>query len=316
LNDQVFAMHQFRFSRLFSVNLFVLAALSALVLEVLAEDLCPAVNCDCGAIAQPVWKEKCIEAERQTKQACVVNGGTPTQYCTLQGPLAMPVAISTPRPAVPPTEPASLRLYKRQIVMLLWSVKDDLDNVQRREQQGFFGDALQVHKLLENNVERLYATQWRLAEGERQRTNDAAAQTLWRDYREELQPVVASFVAYGDVLWNSVSAAKTPQAQKAYRVLAMRVLRTASMLHEHLALAYAGEANTKDAALAWQQAAYIASSLADKEIATTNKAEHIAYYRYQSAARWNRASFYWMDMKDEARIESAVKNAEQVLAVE
>ena len=200
--------------------------------------------------------------------------------------------------------------------MLLWSVKDDLDNVQRREQQAFFGDALQVHKLLENNVERLYATQWRLAEGERQRTDDAAAQALWREYRDELQPVVTSFVTYGELLWNSVGTAKTPQAQKAYRVLAMRVLRTASMLHEHLALAYAGEANTNGAALAWQQAAQMAASLAEKEIATTNKAEHIAYYRYQSAARWNRASFYWMDAKDEARIESAVKNAEQALAVE
>ncbi|HEY7772365.1 MAG TPA: hypothetical protein VIC26_04235 [Marinagarivorans sp.] len=263
------------------------------------------------------WQQKCLAAEREIKAICADNDGKPTQYCGLQGPDASPVAILSPRPEVPSITLQTLTQHNRQVVMLLWSVKDDLDNVRYREERAFYGDALQVHKLLDKNIERLYLTQYKAAEGERQRKGDAEAQALWRDYRLELADVLKEFEAYGEMLWGKFNNADTDKGQKAYRLLAMRILRSASQLSEHVASAYAGEGDNKAAALAWQRSARVAQNLVTKEQASEDNPKHLAYYRFQTAARWNRASYYWLESKDEAQAEATAEAAEAaVLAQE
>ena len=273
-------------------------------------DQCPAIACDCQAISSATWQQKCFEAEQKIKAICAENGGKPTQYCGLQGPDASPVAILSPRPSVPPTTLQTLAQHNRQVVMLLWSVKDDLDNVGYREERAFYGDALQVHKLLDQNIERLYLTQYKAAEGERQRKGDTEAQALWREYRLEVADVLQAFEAYGEILWEKYSSAESDKGQKAYRLLAMRIWRSASQLSEQVASAYAEEGNTKEAAAAWQRSARLAQNLATKEQQAEANPKHLAYYRYQSAGRWNRASYYWMESKNEAQAATSVEAAE------
>ncbi len=291
----------------------VLAMLTGGSASLFAEALCPLVNCNCDAISLPAWQKKCTNAEQSIKATCVANGDTPQQYCGLQGPAASPVALSTINKEVSATTLKTLRQHKRQVVMLLWSVNDDLDNVRYREERQFFGDALQVHKLLNQNIKRLYTTQRNAAEGERLRKGDAEAESLWRDYRAEIVDVVAQFEAYGEVLWVKYGNAQTPKEKKAYRLLAMRVLRSASQLSEHLAFAYVGEGDVKASALAWQQSARLAQNLLTKEQSSTAKHKHIAYYRYKAAGRWNRASYYWMEANEQPLVEEAVQQAEGAL---
>ena len=298
------------------VSLFVVLAMFMGGSTVLfAEELCPLVNCDCEVISLPIWQEQCLSAEKSIKAACAANEGKPQQYCGLQGPAASPVALSTINREVTATTLKTLRQYKRQVVMLMWSVKDDLDNVRYREERQFFGDALQVHKLLNQNIERLYSTQRNAAEGDRLRKGDAEAEILWRDYRAEIVDVVAQFEAYGEVLWGKFANAQTVKEKKAYRLLTMRILRSASQLSEHLAFAYVGEGNIKASALAWQQAARVSQNLLTKEQESAANNKHIAYYRYQAAGRWNRASYYWMEANEQPLIEEAVKQAELTLTV-
>lgn len=297
------------------VSLFVvLAMLKGGSGSLLAEEQCPLVDCDCQVISLSTWREQCINAEKGIKAACVANGGKPQQYCGLQGPAASPVALSTINREVAATTLKTLRQHKRQVVMLMWSIKDDLDNVRYREERQFFGDALQVHKLLDQNIERLYISQRNAAEGERLRKGDAEAETLWRDYRTEIVDVVAQFEAYGEVLWGKFASAKTAKEKKAYRLLTMRILRSASQLSEHLAFAYVGEGDIKASALAWQKSARVAQNLLTKEQESAANNKHIAYYRYQTAGRWNRASYYWMEANEQPRIEEAVKQAEFALS--
>lgn len=279
------------------------------------KDQCPAIDCDCDAFSSKDWQQKCLQSEQKIKVICAENGGKPTQYCGLQGPAASPVAVSQPTVDVPPTTPQSLKQHKRQVVMLLWSIRDDLDNVRYREERAFYGDALQVHKLMDQNIERLFLTQYKAAEGERQRTGNEEAQVLWRDYRLELLDVLKEFEAYGEVLWDKFKSAQTDKGQKAYRLLAMRILRSASQLSEQIASAYAGEGNKKEAATAWQRSARLAQNLLVKEQESLANPKHLAYYRYQTAGRWNRASYYWVESKDEAQAAATVEAAEAAILV-
>ncbi len=281
-----------------------------------ADNSCPAVDCDCSAMALPRWQAQCLEAQAQTRMACAANGGVPTQYCTLQGPNAKPVAFAAPRPEVDNITAETLQRDKRQLLMLSWSINDDLSRVKEREQQGMFGDALQIEKLLEENVERLFKTQWQIAEGERKTQSAEAAVALWLKYHAEYQSIVAQLDDYGNQLWQKYEqAAKDSREQKAYLLLSMRILRLTSLGREHLALASVGQGDAKNAAQAWQQAALQSMNLMKKEMVATGKPERVDYYRYQAATRWHQASFYWMDVKNEERIADSLAAAERVLTM-
>lgn len=278
------------------------------------EPACPKVNCDCSALEAPKWRESCLAAEQQAIAACAANGGEPTRYCSLHGPQATPVALSTELPATDGDSLKNARLYKRQAVMLLWSVNDDLVNTRNREEKGAFGEALQVHKLLDSNVDRLFAQQYRAAESERSRNDTTSAIGIWQDYRKDITDTLVEFEAYSDVLWDRFKRAEGgSRDQKAYRLLAMRMLRTTSKVAEHLALARAGEGQARDTAGAWQQAANIAQKLIERELGSNANPQHLAYYQNQAAARWNRASYYWVSAKEEQRAEQALASASALL---
>jgi hypothetical protein len=283
-----------------------------------SEELCPAVNCDCSAFSLLPWREKCEQAERPVKEACAANGGVPQYYCGLHGPAAMPtpieLSLNLPDPSAATPTLQAITQNKRQVVMLFWSVKDDLDNIRTREESKFFGDALQVHKLLDQNIDRMFRIQRLAAASEQQLKGDAEAKVIWRDYRDELSDVVAQFEGYGDVLWSKYRASSDPSSKQAYSLLAKRILRSASTLSEQLALAETSAGTASSSALAWQRSARIAKLLLENEIESTNNAQHVAFYRNQCAGRWNRASFYWLEAKDESKTEEAIKAAELVMA--
>lgn len=293
----------------------ILSAATTYAPSIAAEEVaCPKVNCDCSALEAPKWRESCLAAEQQAKAACVANGGEPARYCSLHGPEATPVALSTEFPTIDDDSLKSAKLYKRQAVMLLWSVNDDLVNTRNREEKGAFGEALQVHKLLEANVDRLFAQQYRAAESERSRNDTTSAIGIWQDYRKDITDTLVEFEAYSDVLWDRFKRAEEgSRDQKAYRLLAMRMLRTTSNVAEHLALARTGEGQAKEAAAAWQQAANIAQKLIERELESSANAQHLAYYQNQAAARWNRASYYWVSAKEELRAEQALASASALL---
>lgn len=276
---------------------------------------CPAINCDCDAFATSEWVERCVAAEKLIKQTCVENNGVPLHYCGLHGPKAAPLAINTQFPSVPPTSEETLRLYKRQIVMIIWSMTGDLDHVQQREEQGNFGEAVQILRLLDRNIDRLFTIQVQAAEGERQRVGSREAEDLWQEYRDELAVFVQQFEKYGDLLWQKMEVANEKSVQKAYRVLAMKIYRTGSKLAEHIAIAEQSRNASRSAARAWQYAASLAQETLQKEIATTNSPKRVSYYRSISAARWNRASYYWGRAQMAERAAESATKAEALLDV-
>ncbi len=289
---------------------------------------CPTVNCDCAAMANAQWQHACRKAEQQTQAACTANGGIPNQFCTLQGPNAIPTPFEFTRPAVVAVTAEDRVLGQKHLTVLLWSLWDLRDNLLAREEQGRVAEALDLAKLLDHNLSRVVLAQWQLAEGERARAGDAAAKKLWQAYADEIAEPTALLEQYGRLLWQKTFDAEqatdlvpgTPEAlESANRLrqqakLALNLLRASSRLHEQLAEAKAGAGLWVQAAEQWQQAAVLSLDLQRFELAYPGDADRARYDAYEAAARWYRASFYWIQAQEDTRTRKAVAEAEQVLA--
>ena len=284
--------------------LVLLAVLSSLAVSspsvVAQTQECPAVNCDCRALVKSDWVELCLKSEQVVKNACIANGGKPNKYCGLHGPSASPIALQS---VFPPYELERdsdlLDGMKRRVVIMLWSVRNDMDIVKEKLEEQSYKEAFQILTLIEANIDRVFKTQRQLtgswgAYGEDKKVRDA-----WRGYAEELDEIVVLFDEYSAVLWNRYQDASDDAEKKATRILSFRVMRAVGELIEQEAFAIGALKRNSTSAKRWRAAALNAEQLEQREKLTTNNIKRAMYYRYQAAARWNRASYHWLAAKNE-----------------
>ncbi len=283
------------------IRLAVLLPLVVTSPSVLAQSQeCPTVNCDCRALVKSGWVELCLKSEQVVKNACIANGGKPNKYCGLHGPSASPVALQSVFPAYELERDSDLLDgMKRRVVIMLWSVRNDMDIVKEKLEEKSYKEAFQILTLIEANIDRVFKTQRQLtgswdAYGEDKKVRDA-----WRGYAEELGEIVMLFDEYSSILWSRYQNASDDAEKKATRILSFRFMRAVGELIEQEAFAIGELRRNSTSAKRWRAAALNAEQLEQREKLTTNNIKRAMYYRYQAAARWNRASYHWLAAKNE-----------------
>jgi len=274
---------------------------------------CPAVNCDCGAIADIKLKELCSSREAQVVSECAANQGKPKTFCGLHGPNASPVAISLQRqPASAVVDVRDVETVRQLITTQSWSLEESFKALNSREKSQQFGDAVQVLNLLERDSERLYSLHKQVLTSlhSAQRGSEAAEQGTV--FATNTLAWARQLRAYGDQLWQKTQSADGERTIKAYRALALKSARLAAEIFEFGGDLYLNTGKTQESALAWQSAAEVAQSLIAWERAGDNKAQHVEFYQAQAAARWHRATFLWLESNNKEAIASTLERAASV----
>src|SRR5690554_4608781 len=100
---------------------------------------CPAVDCDCAAMASEQWRNLCYQDESAILKECVANQGVPQRFCRMQGPNAFPTPLSVkPRSQSAGEADAATQtpdVLKALISTQYWSLDEDLANLRERESE-------------------------------------------------------------------------------------------------------------------------------------------------------------------------------------
>lgn len=282
------------------VSVLVACLLSVFSIGGYAEQ-CPAVNCDCSAFPEGTWRARCELGETEVKASCVRNKGMPNQFCGLHGPEATPLALQLKLDAAYALkDELAVKAAKRQLIIIHWSIRDDFATVQEKIAQKDFASASQVIKLLNTNIDRVFENQRRITVTLTEIKSERAAKSEWKSFTKQMARTRKDIEKYSESLWRSFENAAEPQSRADYRRMGLRVLNVAGKVSEMLAYAY-GEAGIHGkAAKIWRESAQISKGFAAK-MSDKPKKEHIEYYKHQSAARWNRASYHWAMIKDETK---------------
>lgn len=270
----------------------------AVCFPVLAAEQCAKVDCDCEAIAEVKWRGICENREKTVVEECQTNNGTPKSYCGLHGPAAYPVAISLKTAvSLGNLSDADLSVLDKQINTQDWSLLDSYKMMKAKEESANFGEALQILGLYERDVDRLYELQKQKILLSLGKGDSADARRNAQTYGQRTLATAASIDTYSQALWQKKSTSDDARAQKAYKILSLKLARLAANVFEQGADLLGSADLFEPAALAWQQAAGVAKRLMDLEASTENKAKHVEFYQAQVSARLHRATYCWLQTK-------------------
>lgn len=257
-----------------------------------AKQQCPVVNCDCSAIDDSYWRAVCSAREAKVIEDCIANQGRPKSYCGLHGPAAFPVATSIQPDKGPlKIENNDPAIIEKLIATQNWSLDDSLTVLKNREQAKQYGDAIQIVSLLERDLERLYQLHRQANVVFKNAEKDDALKII-DSYAFNIKDRGKVLHEYSTALWRSVNNANSDRSQKALRALAFKLARLAASAYEYSGQIYSLAGVPVNSAESWQAAAEVAQVLQGWERETENKAQHVAFYQAQAAARWHRATFF------------------------
>lgn len=274
---------------------------------------CPAVNCDCAAIADGELRGLCAAREAQVIGDCVANQGKPKTFCGVHGPDAFPVAVSLQAQAAPVAADAQdVETIHQLITTQSWSLDESFKALVKREKAQQFGDAIQVLNLLERDSERLHGLQKQVVLNLRsvQRANDAVEQGT--GFANGAHAWAKQLRDYSEQLWRGAASTQDERTIKAYRAIALKSARLAAEVYEFGGDLYMQAGRKQESALAWQAAAEVAQSLIAWEHAGDNKRQHIEFYQAQAAARWHRATYLWSGTGNKAAVADTLARAAAV----
>lgn len=288
--------------------------LAFLIPSVAMANECAQIDCDCSAIGDQKWRAVCENREGTVRKECVENGGTPNSYCSLHGPQGFPVAVSLRTDQSSESFSDNAEALEKQINTQRWSLQDSLNVVKAKEADGHYGDAIQLSSLFERDADRLYRLVKQQLTNLNARDQVNAARSSADDYGRTMTDIAGSIDAYSQTLWARSTESSDARAQKAFRVMSLKLARLAANIYEQGADLFGTAGRNKAAAEAWQSAASVAKTLMDREIATENKERHVEFYQAQAAARLHRATFYWLRTNEyHDRVVSNMRVAEEIV---
>lgn len=279
-------------------------------------DSCPAIQCDCGSLTEGRWQALCQARERTIKAECAEAGGVPQSYCGVHGPNGQPLALSVNLADQPEAaeDADQVKALNRQIGTQLWSLRHDLNIIQTRHEEGQFNQAVQVARLLERNVETLFAQQRSALQGAETFSGRSEHVKLARSYREDSLNFANDLDAFAQMLWQNFEQAGTDQrVATANKVLSFRLSRLVAQTLEQAAYLSAATGDYSETAKIWQRSAGVAERLVDWQLASDNQQEHKEFYRQQASARWHRATYYWLKGNDAQRAVASTQSAQEAL---
>lgn len=284
--------------------IFFLSAVSA------SANQCAQINCKCNSLPEGRWRNACETQQNEVNVSCESNSGVIKTYCGLHGPKAFPVAVSL-NSSVPISDLKDFdeQSMVKQIETQRWSLAESYDSVKQKESAQQYGDAVQMLALHERDVDRLYDLQkihihHLLAQGHLKQAK-VEAQT----YVSQMLQYASNIKSYSESLWSERTAmVKVDRvAAKAYRVMGLKLARMAASIYEQAGDLLGDAQLYTAAAKAWQNAAVVAQDLIAMETVSENKSRHIEFYQAQAGARFNRATYYWL--QTQSHLDDAEKTA-------
>ncbi|WP_075188013.1 hypothetical protein [Teredinibacter haidensis] len=263
-------------------------------------EVCPLINCDCSSLPSDSWKQTCRTHEQVIKERCAVNGNTPTDFCSLHGPSASPLPLAMKFSDMEVLAEEGLEDTHKETVALYLAIRSDLSSVKVKLSNLQFKNAVVMVKDIDNNVDSLFSAQRQLTMSWLVYEQEKEAVAGWRTYAEESLAMAEDQFAFGAQLWTQYQAADHEGKKKAYKVLALKLMRIAGKSFEVAGYSYAGGDRSKDAAKAWARGAEVSKALMVAKQESGADISHVNFYRYQAASRLHRASYYWaVDQKVE-----------------
>lgn len=256
-------------------------------------DLCPKIDCDCSALPQPAWQDTCQAHEYTIKRNCVKNNNTPRDFCALHGPRAKPLPLVAEYPEVKVIQEEDIKNRYEKSMSFYDTLHKEMDAIKRKVSALDFKGALQVINLLDSHQEKLFFEERVLTASWFVYGQHNDASSAWKDYGKRSVPLAEEIFVYGNELWAKYQAETDANKQKAYRVLAFKMLRLAGKEYEMAGHAYGGANRNKDAAAAWLQGAEVSKALLSAKRESKADVSHITFYQYQAASRLHRASYYF-----------------------
>lgn len=279
-----------------------------------ANEICPAINCDCAAFTQENWRSICEVHERAIKQECSSNGNQPQNYCRLQGPAAKPVAVSVSAndlEALPTSaSPEAVKALRSQAHTSQWSLTEDMKSATHYLQDSDLDLLYQTVKILETNAGNLFQLEREVINGLLLTDEQKQAGALASDYDDAWRLLASQLESLSDSI---LAKPNQEAANKKRQQLAYKVARLAATTLEYSGHLLAQADVQGQAALSWQLAASVAEQLVTRSNSEGAGDKYVKFYREQASARWHRATYHWLlDSKPEES-QISFQNAGQVL---
>lgn len=273
---------------------------------------CPAVNCDCDAIAEPQWKAVCVTREAKVIDDCVANQGRPKSFCGVHGPNATPLALSLKADKSAPSTNEPVDVIQKLIAAQAWSLDESFNVLKNRAGAQQYGDAIQVANLLERDTERLYSQHRQVEKTYRQSGQEKEAREFLNSAAQATADRARALSDYSQKIWQESDSADSDRDRKAQRALAFKLARLSGVVFEYSADLYALAPVAAKSAETWQSAAELSKLLESWEQGTEAKSQHLAFYRAQAASRWHRATYHWLQSGRQDAADTALRLANNV----
>ena len=278
-----------------------------------AED-CPAINCDCDALPSDSWIKACRSHEANIRTTCVNNDNQPTQYCAVHGPDAYPLPLAiriNPQIAVEEAEIASL---EEQIAAMYWAVHTDSDNVFPKRGASEMDASLHYLKSINSYIDNLFDTQHKVEASWLAVENPKKAANAWRKYATDNLDVGQDLRALGLKLLNESTKVDMSDTSRKLETLGSAALKISAKAFEMAGYAFAKSSRFGRAARAWQDAAKVSQTLVVQIEQLDGDSSQIQFLNFQSAARYNRASYYWLLSEGNRDAMSAIEQSKSLVA--
>ena len=268
--------------------LALLPIFSALMAPLALSSSCEKLNCDCASLSSPAYQSACRTQEIKLQDKCASGQKTLTEWCTVHGLAAQPVAISTEFKSYSASD--SVKDDDRKIASLLWSIRQNADFMRSEFKNGRTKQAEDILRISKSNTDTLFEAQNQVVQLWRGKGKDKKVAAAWGGYATDSFELAeywrAALVDLEKVVPLPTSAAEFGAEQK----LMVRLYLLVGDLFEGAGFAFEGDAAYKSASEAWQHAANASANLTTMLIAIGVGDTKLSRYRDMSAARLYRAS--------------------------
>jgi len=270
-----------------------LGVLAPIAGNVLAQDSCPAINCDCGGLPEASWQDTCRAHEYSIKNKCAKHNGVPQDFCGLHGLKATPLPLVSEYPEVKIVPKDELDGRHEKVMEFFNTLNLEIDSIKRKVSALDFKNALKIVKMLDSHQDKMFLEQRTLTSSWFVYGDHGEATAAWKKYAKASEGLSEEIFAYGRELWSKYEVETNETKKKAFKVLAFKTLRAAGKEFEMAGHAYGASNANKAAALAWKSGSEVSKALMEAKRASKSDISHVTFYQYQAASRLHRASYYF-----------------------
>lgn len=276
-----------------------------------AQSACEAIQCDCAVLVQDDWKESCKAREIFLIRQCEEGAKKEAQYCTAHGPDAnqLPLALKLSEVEVRATE--NLPALYKQVAALYWSVRMDLQTIEKDIEDFKVERAQQKLEVLILNTDTLFELQQTITVSWVAYEKENEAALSWKDFASDTLDMAGDMETSGRRIWKQ-SGESVDKYRAQRESIALALIENSGKIYEQAAYAFARAGQHDNAARTWRKAADSSAYLIEVGSVKDPHSAKIQSLNYQRAARIYRASYHWMKDEREGEAKDSLKKAQEV----